>query len=81
MANYQIQLLFEKAIAAHEAEQWNFKKPRSNDKRLWGKRCLVERMNYLGEQYFSIEEHPLLGKIIRWRELPAHYQPKEGGER
>lgn len=69
----------EQAIAEHEQNQWYYKKPRSNDKNLWGKDVLVERKNRVGDNYFSIDIMPLSGNIIRWRELPKPYQPTEKG--
>ena len=66
-------------FASVEAEKWHFKKPRVNDKTMWGRLVLVERYNYVKDSYFSIEPMPLLGKIIRWCELPTPYQP-EGRE-
>lgn len=74
-----LKVIDSEAIAEHEEEQWYYKKPRSNDKNLWGKDVLVERKNRVGDNYFSIDIMPLSGNIIRWRELPKHYQPTEKG--
>lgn len=61
-------------LEAYDASKWKKDKPRKN---MWGKLILIERLNYVKDSYFSIEAAPILGKFIRWCELPKPYNTEK----
>lgn len=85
MANYQIQLLFEKVIAEHEASQW---KPYPENKpRGYGYYLVQTSVGVLNVSFQKVDEWMEEGywrnhadmHIIAFRSLPEPYR-KEGKE-
>lgn len=78
MANYQIQLLFEKVIAEHEAGQWK-EYPKEKPGKI--KSYIVTCYDHsVCEMFWAGNGHVDWRIVIAFRELPAPYQPEEGGE-